>query len=81
MQEGEIQQLHQLVTSQVEYAQLSQACKSPQAQALQLVACECELQQARLCVKGAWLQGAKAVVVQVETVKGGKGRQDAQLQA
>lgn len=31
-------------------------------------------------MKGAWLQGTKTVIVQVETSKGGKGHQDAWLQ-
>lgn len=50
-------------------------------QAAQPVACERQLQQARLSMEGAWFQGTQAVVVQVEAAQGGQGRQDRWLQA
>lgn len=60
---------------------MGQAGKSANAQAAQLVAGERQLQQARLRTEGAWLQGAQAVVVQVESTQGGEGCQGARLQA
>lgn len=66
MQEGEIQQLRQLVSSQVKHAQLDQAHKRSAAQSPKPVASERQFKQARLCAEGAGLQRSKGIVVQVE---------------
>lgn len=81
VQEGEIQQLLQLVTSQVECPQLAQAGEGADSQAAQPVAGERELEQAWLRAEGAGLQGAQAVIVQVESAQGCEGCQYARFQA
>lgn len=80
VQEGEIQQLCQLVSSQVKHTKLDQAHKCAATQSPKPVASERQFKQARLCAEGTGLQRTQGIVVQVEVAQGSKRCQGALLQ-
>lgn len=80
VQEGEIQQLRQLVPSQVKHTKLDQAHKCTATQSPKPVACERQFKQAGLCTEGAGLQRTQGIVVQVEVAQGSERCQGSLLQ-
>lgn len=80
VQEGEVQQLRQLVSSKVKDTKLDQAHKGATTQSPKPVASERQFKQAGLCAEGSGLQRPQGIVVQVEVAQGSERCQGALLQ-